>query len=81
MYTPDSGFEMKEHLSSWKSKEFYCWMLFLEVSGLDPAFLSIITERQEVLHYDGDGEGHHGNSWDLSWGMWCWLLACIACPL
>lgn len=57
---------MKEHLSRWKSKEFCCLMLFLEVSGLDPAFLSIITKRQEVLHYVGDGEGHHGNSCDLS---------------
>lgn len=41
-------------------------MMFLELSGLDLAFLSIVTERQEVLHDDGDGEGHHGNSWALS---------------
>lgn len=66
MYTPDFGSKMKECLSSWKSKEFCCWMMFLELSGLDLAFLSIVTERQEVLHDDGDGEGHHGNSWALS---------------
>lgn len=41
-------------------------MLFLEVSGLDAAFPSIVTEWYEVLHYAGDGEGHHGNSWGLS---------------
>lgn len=58
---------MKEHLSRWKFKEFCCWVLFLQVSGLDPTFLSIITERQEVLHCVEDGEeGHHGNSWNLS---------------
>lgn len=57
---------MQEHLFRWKWKEFCCWVLFLQVSGLDPAFLSIITERQEVLHYVEDGEeGHHGNSWNV----------------
>lgn len=52
-------------------------MLFLEVSGLDPAFLSIATESQGVLHCVGDGEGHCGNSWGLSGvcdaGCWCAL--------
>lgn len=64
MYTPDfGGSKMKEHLCRWKCKEFYCWMLFLEVSGLDPAFLSIV---REVPHHVVDSEGHHGNSLDLS---------------
>lgn len=57
---------MKEHFSRWKCKRFCCWMLFLEVSGLDAAFPSIVTEWYEVLHYAGDGGGHHGNSWGLS---------------
>lgn len=44
-------------------------MLFLEVSGLDPALLSIILERQEVLQHVGDDRGHYEDSLGLGWGM------------
>lgn len=55
-------------------------MLFLEVSGLHYALLSIGTGRQEVPQRVGDDEGHHGNSLGSDWSVRCWLAACIASP-
>lgn len=56
-----------EHLPKWEYRKFCSWMLFLEVSGLDPALLSVITGRQEVLQHVGeDGGVTMGAPWDLA---------------
>lgn len=61
--------EEEEHPSKWEDHRGLCrWMLFPEVSDLDPALLSIVTGRQKVPQHDGN---HHGNSLGCDWGVQC----------